>query len=151
MLLNELPEKIQPAKLCKSAPSGGTRLEGQILLSKLNNLSEELKAQETQPVSVVMNFSVDEAGYCCIAGEWEVDLTLVCQRCLQPMTTHIKTPILVSPVENDQQAKDLPAEYEPLLVTQGEIHISEWIAEELYLALPLAPCHHTKCGDAISE
>jgi uncharacterized protein len=151
MLLNELPERIQPAKLCKSAPPGGTRLAGQIFLSKLNNLSEELKAQKTQLVSVVMNFSVDKAGYCCITGEWEVDLTFICQRCLEPMTEHIRTPILVSPVESDQQAKDLPPEYEPLLVAEGEIHLSEWIAEELYLALPLAPCHRTKCGDAISE
>ncbi len=52
---------------------------------------------------------------------------------------------MVSPVKSDKQAEQLPERYEPLLMSDGEINVSEWIAEEIHLALPLAPCHEPPC------
>jgi uncharacterized protein len=146
MLLNKLPSHIQPVKLCMQAPPEGTSLTGSILLSELINLDGELKAQKDTPVSVSLLFGMDKDGLCCISVDLAVDLTLICQRCLQPMTYPLRITSLVSPVASDTQAQQLPERYEPLLMTQGEISLAEWIAEELHLALPLAPRHEPSCN-----
>jgi uncharacterized protein len=145
MLLNELPLQIEPEKLCRDAPPEGRKLSGQILLSKLTNLAKELKAQKDKVVTVSLVFSIDNVGLCSIVGDMAVDLELICQRCLQPMLYQLCTEVRVSPVVSDTQAEHLPAHYEPLLVTNGEITLAEWIAEELHLALPLAPRHEPPC------
>jgi uncharacterized protein len=145
MLRNELPAQINPEKLCRLAPPEGTRLSGQMPLKSLGNLSGDLKGQQDAIISVSLEFSIDKEGYCCIKGEMTVDLNFTCQRCMQPMIQTVKSSILVSPVTSDAQAKQLPARYEPLLVTDGEVSLKEWIAEELHLALPLVPRHETPC------
>lgn len=145
MLLNELPGIINPQKLCQSSPVGGLRVVGKILLSKLPNLDEELEKQVAAEVSVSIVFSMDSEGYCCIAGELAVDLLLTCQRCLQPMEQPIRATFLVSPVVSDAQAERLPSRYEPLMTINNEIVVAQWIAEELYLALPFVPRHDYEC------
>jgi uncharacterized protein len=145
MLLNELPATLNPQKLCQSAPIDGTRVAGKISLGKLPNLDEVLRQQASAEMSVSLVFSLDTEGYCCIAGQLAVDLDMICQRCLEPMTLPIRATFLVSPVVSDEQAKQLPERYEPLLITNGEIVVAQWIAEELYLALPFVPRHDTDC------
>jgi uncharacterized protein len=39
------------------------------------------------------------------------------------------------------QVGNLPEEYEPLLVPQNGLAMSEWVEDELILALPLVPRH----------
>jgi len=145
MLINELPTIINPQKLCQSAPAGGLRLAGTIPLGKLPNLDDELKIQAATPVAVSVVFSMDSEGYCSIAGDISVDLIMTCQRCMQPMDQPIRATFLVSPVASDAQAERLPARYEPLMVIDGEIVVAQWIAEELYLALPFVPRHDFEC------
>jgi len=145
MLLNELPATLNPQKLCQTAPVGGLRLVGHIPLGKLPNLDEALKEQVATEVAVLAVFSMDSEGYGSIAGDLSVDLVLICQRCMQPMDQSIRATFLVSPVVSDAQADRLPSRYEPLLVTDGEIVVTQWIAEELYLALPFVPRHDFKC------
>lgn len=145
MLLKELPLHLHPEKLCRTAPPGGKRLDGKILLSNLKNLNSELRKQEGKEVTVSLVFSVDQQGYCCVEGEISVELSLICQRCMQPMTQTVSSSIVVSPVVSDAQAKQLPARYEPLLMNEGEVALEDWIAEELLLALPLVPRHEAPC------
>ncbi len=145
MLLNELPITINPQKLCQSSPVGGSRVAGKILLSKLPNLDEVLEKQAATEVSVSIVFSMDSEGYCCIAGELAVDLLLTCQRCLQSMEQPIRATFLVSPVVSDAQAERLPSRYEPLMTIDNEIVVAQWIAEELFLALPFVPRHDYEC------
>ncbi|MCS5711780.1 YceD family protein [Candidatus Berkiella aquae] len=153
MLINELPTTINPQKLCQSAPIGGSHMVGKISLGKLPNLDETLENQPTAQISVSVVFSMDSEGYCCIAGELSVDLSLICQRCMLPMIEPIRATFLVSPVVSDVQAEQLPARYEPLMVVNGEIVVTQWIAEELYLALPFVPRHDYECvsHDAYKE
>ncbi len=145
MLINELPKIINPKELCRKAPPGGNKLIGKISLGEIPHLPKELKEQHETPVTMSLVFSTDEGGLCCIEGELSTDIEVICQRCLQPMTYPIRAPILVSPVANDKQAELLPERFEPLLAPEGEITLAEWIAEELHLALPLAPLHEPPC------
>lgn len=114
-------------------------------LSEMTSLEKELKSQ-TREVTVNLTFSMDLEGLCCIQGDLAVDLELICQRCLQPMMYPLRATISVSPVSSDKQAEQLPSRYEPLMVSGGEIEVAQWIAEEIHLALPLAPCHEPPCA-----
>ncbi len=146
MLINKLPKRFSPEKLCKQAPKEGSRFEGELLLGELSGLAEEFRAQKSVKVQVSLIFGLDEAGLCCINGEMRVeDLAFICQRCLKPMTLSLHSTIKVSPIEDAEQDKVLPKHYEPLLAANGDVTLSDWIAEELLLALPLVPRHELPC------
>jgi uncharacterized protein len=147
MLHNKLPSIIQPERMCREAPLEGTKLNGQIRLCDLPNLSKDILSPKETLLTVELIFSIDNEGLCSIKGEISTDVELICQRCLKPMIYPIRAEISVSPVVSDQQAEQLNVQYEPLLTNQGEISMAEWIAEELHLALPLAPRHDPSCGD----
>jgi uncharacterized protein len=145
MSSNKLPHTIYPEELCQRQQPQGVDLTGEILLGKLRNLDSELKPQKETPIKISLHFAKDDDGRCVITGEMTVDLEMVCQRCLQPMIKSVNATILVSPVSSDNQAKQLPDHYEPLLMSDGAVDLAEWIAEELHLALPFAPCHDNDC------
>jgi uncharacterized protein len=145
MLHNKLPSIIQPERMCREAPQTGTTLVGQIMLCDLPNLSKDILSPKDTLVLVNLTFSMDNEGICSIKGEMSSDLQLICQRCLKPMIYVVRAEICVSPVVSDKQAEQLDIQYEPLLTSQGEISMAEWIAEELHLALPLAPRHEPSC------
>lgn len=151
MLHKKLPTHIQVEQLCKTAPLEGTCLSGIIKISELIGLISEFADQGDTPVTISLLFSLDEDGLCCVKGEITVDLQLICQRCLQPMQQTIQSSVLVSPVSSNAAAAKLPSQYEPLLVTNGEVRLAEWIAEELHLALPLVPRHETQCVSYYTE
>lgn len=129
----------------------GSHWEGTIALGELQDLPPELQSQAQVPIQVDLNCLVDEGGFCVVKGEITVDLTLVCQRCMKPLEYKLNTQFVVSPVENDEDAKQLPEQYEPLMVSDGEINLATWIAEELYLALPFAPRHDYPCESLLTN
>jgi len=145
MLHKELPKKIDPVRLCRNAPIEGTLLQGNIKLVALANLPEELRSHSDTVIEVRLHFTRDEQGLGVIKGEIAVEVQLSCQRCLEPMRHQINSSILVSPVTSDGEAKRLPAHYDPLLITNDRVDLSDWIAEELYLALPFVPRHDYNC------
>lgn len=140
-----LPGQFNPEKFCRAAPAGGQLCEGTVTLGEIPELAPELASQAATPIHIKMNFEVDEHEYCVVKGELSVTLAGICQRCLKPFTYPVTSQFVVSPVTNDEDAKTLPERYEPLLVTEGEINLATWIAEELYLALPFAPRHEPSC------
>jgi uncharacterized protein len=144
MSSNKLPMVIQPAQLCRKGVEG-TLLSGEISISSLLNLEADLRKQALSPIRYQLHFYVDKDTKLAIKGEISGLFELICQRCMLPMEYPIKTEILVSPVNSDAEAKQLSSKYEPLLMTEGEVNLSEWIAEEIHLALPLVPRHDTDC------
>jgi DUF177 domain-containing protein len=67
--------------------------------------------------------------------------TLVCQRCMQPMSVPIDTVVRVALIGSEADATRVPAELEPVLAPGGRISIGELITEELLLTLPIVPLH----------
>lgn len=139
-----LPSHLNLVKICQSDPKG-SHWQGTLHLADLADLPEELENQPKVLVHIDMDCGVDEHGFCVVKGVIQADLDLICQRCMKPFHYPLKASFLVSPVGSDEEAKHIPGQYEPLLVSQGEIDLSTWIAEELYLALPFAPRHEFSC------
>lgn len=142
MLPNELPEIINPLNYCRKIRQEAT-LSGKISVSRLANFG--LAQPQDRSFDMRLTFSIDEKGFCKIEGVIQGALTLTCQRCLQAFEYQFKQPICVSPVASLDEARHLPDCYEPLLLDGEVVHLSEWVAEEIHLALPITPKHEEDC------
>ena len=83
----------------------------------------------------------------------EATLTLVCQRCMQPMQQQVITGSRVCLPADELSAARLPMEVETMLAPEGRLRIADMVAEELLLALPLAPRHadDADCGVQLEQ
>jgi uncharacterized protein len=78
----------------------------------------------------------------------EATLTLICQRCMRPMQQLVTTSSRVCMLVDETAAARLPMDVETMLAPEGRLRIADIVAEELLLALPLAPRHEDEadCG-----
>lgn len=144
MLHDKLPTVVRPKRLCHLGTHGAYQLSGQLLIKNMSSLNDKI-IQDEIVVSLILSFGFDES------GEYEVkvlghsDVTLCCQRCIGPVECHISIESNLRPVSNDEQAKLLPANLEPLLAPEDEVDLESWVQEELLLALPMVPLHTNDC------
>lgn len=68
--------------------------------------------------------------------------TLVCQRCMQPVSVPVDTVARVALVASEDDVARVPAELEPVLAPGGRISIGELVTEELVLTLPIVALHN---------
>jgi uncharacterized protein len=133
----QLLDRFDPWKL---ATLGG-HLQGEVTLERMPRLTA-LLAAPAGGVAVTLEAGVDTHNQVAfLAGQLEATVTLVCQRCLVPMLSHLEVQFRLGLVHSEAQAESLPDEYEPLLVPQDGLLTSDWVEDELILALPLAPLH----------
>jgi DUF177 domain-containing protein len=71
----------------------------------------------------------------------DASLSLVCQRCMRPMLQDVSAGSRVYFPADETAAAGLPAEAETMLAPEGRVKFADVVAEELLLALPLAPRH----------
>lgn len=76
-------------------------------------------------------------------GNLEVDatLTLVCQRCLAPMSWPVSSHTQIALVAQADDAERVPPEFEPVIAAEGRISVRDLVEEELLLGLPVVPLH----------
>jgi len=168
------PEEIEPLRLAQA----GRELIGQIPLANMVRLASLLDDRLPlnreaghgiggddvgQVVSVALKFDLDEAGQAYVVGNINAEVSLQCQRCMQPMRCTISEKISLGIVLSEEQAEQLPGYYEPLLLQDSAVPVSELIEDELILGLPAVALHDkgqcsasgrlsvTAGGDAFSE
>ena len=106
----------------------------------------EYRESLDQPVRVRLAFGRDEDGRRRVQGRVETSLVLVCQRCLEPVQQEVAADVDLMVVWSEEQAKALPADLDPLLVTEERMTLAELVEEELLLAMPLVALHD-QCPD----
>lgn len=81
----------------------------------------------------------------------EADVTLVCQRCMQPLVMTVGSQARVYFPRGEAEADRLPAELETMLAPEGRLRLADIVAEDLLLALPLSPRHEdeAQCEQAL--
>lgn len=134
--MDSLPTFINPQRLAENR----AKIHGQVLVAELNRLNE-LLADNSGIVTVDLKFGKDEQKFIYITGILQTTLHLQCQRCLQIMEYSIETTVSLSPVANDAVNKDLPDQYEPLLLEEEQISLLALVEDELLLNLPMIPKH----------
>lgn len=128
--------------------ANGGRWQAHIDVSSMPRLSASLHRAAGE-VSASLRGSVDEQGVALLSGRAETEVELICQRCLQPMTTQLQTEFHLGLIADEAQFDQLPETYEPLLVNTP-LDPAELIEDELLLVLPFAPRHpigHSQCTD----
>ena len=78
----------------------------------------------------------------------QVEIDLVCQRCLEPVTTQVQFDREFRFVESEEAAfaQDEDSE-EDLLVSSPQFDLLELVEDELLMALPVSPKHDKCPGD----
>lgn len=127
---------IDPGKFADS----GERLEGRLPIRELVQLND-LVAKPDGTVSFSLLFGRNDRGNVVISGDLSGELTVICQRCLNPMPLQINSRIHVGVVDEPEQMAALPEDLEPVITEDRKVALVRLIEEELLLALPLAPVH----------
>jgi len=133
---NWLPESVKPERL---ADTGGT-LKGRVPLAEMARLAT-LVHETDGVVEVVVRSGVDLNGTRFLDIHLRTTLTLVCQRCLDPMSVPVDTRVALGLVNSVQEAEQLMERYEPLVLEEDTLVLRDLIEDELILALPIVALH----------
>lgn len=141
MSVSFLPKTFEPVRLAEA----GTRLCGDF---RVEDMSRYNNAGITAVgiVAVDCQCFTDIEAIKVIQGTLNVEIEMNCQRCMQTMPVSVVAQFAVSPVFSDQQAKQLPSHYEPLLLDEPTISLARLIEDEILLNVPMVPLHgHDSC------
>ncbi len=137
----QLPREIDPFRFANS----GIRLTGQIPLSSMRRLSEQLVNDEGM-VDVDMHFDIDETGLPFMQGRFQASIQLICERCMSPMTLQLDIAALLGILRHERKVEGLAEQYEPWIIDDAkQVDPALMVEDELILALPIVPKHDYVC------
>ena|SRR3990167_3527321 len=140
MSKHTLPREVSPLKYADQ----GRRLSGVIALSQLPRVMEVIEDAHEGDVEIELEFSCDEQRQKLLKGRLEASVSLLCQRCLAPVRLPVHSDFTLGMVLNDEQARNLPKCYEPLMVEPEHLDLYDVVEEELLLSLPMF-AYHEQC------
>ncbi|MBS7806628.1 YceD family protein [Variovorax sp. PCZ-1] len=126
------------------------QLQGQLPLSKLKRLAQDLYRQEGDLASKIIHWQAHGESVAVTGGvaqSWlhlslQAQLPMQCQRCLQGMSHDVDVRLSFRFVKDEEEAnaQDDDTE-EDLLVASKQFNLLELIEDELVMALPFVPTH----------
>ena len=137
MLNDPIPPHVDPRKLADR----GTTLQGELLLADLKRLCDPL-SDDVGTVQAKFDFERDEQHVVVIHSELDVEVKMVCQRCLELVTLPIHSECTYAVVKEGANTQSLPKGYDVLELGEDPLDLQALIEEELLLALPIVPAHH---------
>ncbi len=109
----------------------------------LSRLAEVANLDE--PADVIVRFRFDEHGDCRVSGSVGIELTLDCQRCLEPVRRRIEAVIDAVVVDTEAAAIQVGKRCDVIMACDGELTAAALIEDELLLALPVDRCGDDAC------
>jgi len=143
MSYGPLPKRVDPRKLAERE----AQLQGFVELKSMPQLLSLLVDDEGE-VSVELKFALDEQKLRTVKGQATAKVKQQCQRCLDPVDVYLDAEFSLAVVLNEEQAKNLPRYYDPLLVEE-DVELAALVEEELILTLP-AVAYHQDCDVQLS-
>ena len=131
-----LPVYVDARKVFASEAS----VQGTLDVCKLERVAACTADQQGQ-IRATLDFSVDRAGRRRIRGVAQVQLMLICQRCLEPVATELKEDIDLVLVEDEETARQLDKEFEPWVCEDHRIVLAPLLDEQLLLGMPIVSVH----------
>lgn len=136
MLKGPIPPHVDPRKLADRAAA----LEGELQLSELKRLVDPLE-DDKGVVRARFDFGRDEQHTVVIRSELDVEVTMICQRCLELVVLPIHSECEYAVVNEGANSQHLPKGYDVLEVGEDPLDLLALVEEELLLALPIVPLH----------
>lgn len=137
-----LPKLVEPRKLATAFAN----FQRFVHADDLPRLSEAVISIDR--VAVNIDFGRDEQGRPELVGSIKAQLTLECQRCLEPMNYDVDRDIALAIVWDEAQAKALPKHLDPWIAGEDEADLAAILEEDILLALPVVARHAYDCLDA---
>ncbi len=120
---------------------GEQEISGKIALAQLSRLLEVCAVDQLKGMAEVVVHGSLEQGLRLLRGQVKASLPLVCQRCMQSFELPIVTKFKLAVVACEQEAEQLPADCEPLILPEGELRVAALVEDELLLAMPTVGLH----------
>lgn len=141
------PERVDPWLLADQEAV----LEGRVALGTLSRLAP-LLVENTGEAAFVLAFGRDEHGHRVIRSSVKAELRLECQRCLESMTHAVDARCDLALVQGPMEAEQLPAELDPLMLSESEsLEVCRLVEDELLLSIPVSPRHEAGACQAHTE
>ena len=140
MQTDPLPERVDFRRLAAKQ----VRLSGDLPLARLSRLAERL-LDSNGLVHIDAEFDRDGSGRYCLKGQLQVRLAVRCERCLEPMVRQMEHSFCLAAVWSEDDASQLPDEYDPWVTGEDRVSLVDIVEEELLLSLPLVNYHETPC------
>ncbi|MES2824709.1 MAG: YceD family protein [Pseudomonadota bacterium] len=137
---NLLPRQGDPRKFAQQ----GILLQGLVPIASLPRLVDAIEESSGEiQVDLVFGFSEDKKKI--VTGSARADISLVCQRCLNPVTVLVESSISLGIVWDEEHALALPEYLDPWIAGEGAADFYEMIEEEMLLSLPAVAYHQEPC------
>ncbi len=137
-----LPKQGDPRKFAQQ----GVTLEGFIPVAELPRVVDATESPVGN-VQVKLEFKVSEEGKRAVIGQAAAELSLICQRCLEPVSVFVESDISLAVVWDEEAAKALPQHFDPWITGEGAADLYDMVEEELLLSLPAVAYHEESCID----
>ncbi len=131
-----LPFRLDPVKECQR----GAERSGVMPFTRMKRLATMLQAVDAS-AECTLKFSFQGKGRYRLEGRVQTALQLECQRCLYPMLLKVDREFRLALLQTDKQAEYLDESWEPYVLNDESLDISELIEDELILAIPDIPRH----------
>lgn len=122
---------------------------GHLQLARFQRLAELLLDTRGE-VHVSLAFG-NSLGYAGLKGRIGGQLTVQCQRCLQPMQLQVNGGFRFAFVDDEEESELLPEVFEPYVLEGEEQSMLDLLEDELLLSLPMVAMHDTPCSPYMSE
>ena len=76
-----------------------------------------------------------------VSGELQCEVSMICRRCLQPVTLVLEGSIQWGLVFSEREMRSLDQDLDPILVEEGQLFLRKAIEDEMVLLLPIMPMH----------
>lgn len=137
----QIPKSIDPYRFAHN----GQEIIGKIDVADLPRLQDVVHADAGE-ISIRLRFEIDVIGTPVVEGDFSTELTLICERCTEPMQLPMNVHCELAMVRHEHFIQGLDEEYEPWIVEPGiDIDPASLIEDELMLALPIVPRHAHAC------
>lgn len=131
------PNKVDPRR---AAEQGLSYQHCLLPLKRLKRLATYLVDTDGD-INVSLNFGVDEQRLPYLAGTADIDVKMLCQRCLGTVDIPLNAELNLGIVADEEAAKNLPRHYDPLIVEADYFDPASAVEDELILSLPIMPTH----------
>ena len=136
MLKGSIPPHIEPRKLADR----GAVLEGSWPVGRFERVCEQL-VNDSGEVHVRLEFGRDEQRIITMRGSLDVEVQMICQRCLEAAPVVVHGEFIYAIFREDGTPENLPRGYDALEVGDDPLELHDLVEDELLLALPIVPVH----------
>lgn len=133
-MARDFPELVDPWRMIDMRREFG----GTLPVSRLKRLQTML-ADSSGQLMFDLSFRRDALDRALIDVSVNGEVQMVCQRSLKPFAVTVAVDNVLALYRHEVEERSAECEYDPILVSDGQVSIAELIEDEVMLSLPLVP------------